>query len=242
VANRSPRATFEANIRGTWNLLEACRQIRCVARVVVASSDKAYGASPTLPYTEDTPLRGEHPYDVSKSCADMLARSYAATYGLPAAVTRCGNIYGAGDVNFNRIVPGTIRSGLAGQSPVIRSDGTYTRDYIYVRDAVSACVCVAENLERDDVRGQAFNFSNERPVSVLEIVNAVVRMMGASLQPTILNECAGEIRSQYLSSARARAVLGWRPTYSLEDGLRETIEWYRGFLQGRGTPAPGGPE
>ncbi len=242
VAIRSPRATFEANIMGTWNVLEACRRIRCVSRVVVASSDKAYGTSATLPYTEDTPLRGEHPYDVSKSCSDLLARSYAATYDLPVVVTRCGNIYGAGDLNFNRIVPGTIRSVLAGESPVIRSDGTYTRDYIYVRDAVSACLRAAEDLERPEVRGHAFNFSNERPLSVLDLVNTIIRMVGSSLQPTIVNDCVGEIRHQYLSSAKARAVLGWRPAYSLEQGLAETIEWYRGLLRAPARPAHGGPE
>jgi CDP-glucose 4,6-dehydratase len=241
VANRSPRATFEANIKGTWNVLEACRQIRCVSGVIVASSDKAYGSSPTLPYTEDTPLRGEHPYDVSKSCADLLTRSYSTTYHLPATVTRCGNIYGPGDLNFNRIVPGTIRSVLAGESPIIRSDGTYTRDYIYVRDAVSACLRVAENIERSDVRGQAFNFSNEKPVSVLDLVTVIIRMMGVLLEPTILNTSGGEIRNQYLSSAKARAVLGWQPTYTLDDGLRETIEWYRDLLEKRGRPALGGP-
>ena len=240
VANRSPRATFEANIKGTWNVLEACRQVRCVSRVVVASSDKAYGPSPTLPYTEDTPLRGEHPYDVSKSCADLLARSYSTTYHLPATVTRCGNIYGPGDLNFNRLVPGTIRSVLAGESPLIRSDGTYTRDYIFVRDAVSACLRVAENMERSEIRGQAFNFSNEKPLSVLTLVKTIIAMMGASLQPAIVNDCEGEIRHQYLSSAKARDVLGWRPAYSLEEGLRETIDWYRALLDKGGRLGRGG--
>jgi CDP-glucose 4,6-dehydratase len=230
VANRSPRATFEANIRGTWNVLDACRQIRCVARLVVASSDKAYGASPDLPCDESTPLHGDHPYDVSKSCADLLAQSYWSTYRTPLAITRCGNIYGAGDLNFNRIVPGTIRSVLADEPPLVRSDGTYTRDYLYAKDAASACLLVAEQIGRPEVRGQAFNFSNEAPVSVLDIVTRIIRMMGSSLSPTVLDSAEGEIRHQCLSSKKARDVLGWCPAYGLDEGLRETIDWYRGYL------------
>ncbi len=240
VANRSPRATFEANIRGTWNVLEACRQVPCVARIIVASSDKAYGASASLPYTEETPLRGEHPYDVSKSCADLLAKSYWTTYRLPVTVTRCGNIYGPGDLNFNRIIPGTIKSVLAGEAPLIRSDGTYTRDYIYVKDAVSACLLVAEQMERPEVRGQAFNFSNETPISVLDVVARIIRTMGASVSPTVLDRAEGEIRHQCLSSRKAREILGWRSSYPLDEGLRETIDWYRAHLAQNARPGEGG--
>jgi CDP-glucose 4,6-dehydratase len=240
IANRSPLATFEANIKGTWNILEACRQLRSVHRIVVASSDKAYGTSADLPYTEETPLRGEHPYDVSKACADLLAQAYFKTYQLPVAITRCGNIYGGGDLNLNRLVPGTIKSVLDGRSPLIRSDGTYMRDYFYVRDCVSGCLLVAERLDREDVCGQAFNFSNESPESVLGLATRIIRMMGSSLEPKVLNECEGEIRHQYLSSTKARALLGWQPRYVLEDGLQETIAWYREYFSRRRTFADGG--
>ena len=230
TANRSPLSTFEANIKGTWNLLEACRNSRLVQRIVVASSDKAYGSHPSLPYSEDMPLRGEHPYDVSKSCADLLAQSYFKTYGLPLAVTRCGNIYGGGDLNFNRIVPGTIKSLLENEPPVIRSDGSYTRDYFYVKDAVMACLLVAEQLHRDDVKGECFNFSNESPLSVLEIVKIIIDLMKADLEPKILNIASGEIKHQYLSSQKSKKILKWKAKYSIKQGLLETIDWYRNFL------------
>ena len=197
---------------------------------MVASSDKAYGSLPGLPYTEEMPLKGEHPYDVSKSCADLLAQSFAKTYDLSLAITRCGNIYGGGDLNFNRIVPGTIRSLLAKAAPIIRSDGSFTRDYFYVKDAAQACLLRAENLERQDVRGQAFNFSNESPLSVLELVQIIIDLSGVDLQPEILNISQGEIRHQYLSSRKAQQILGWKAAYDIETGLQETLAWYRNYL------------
>jgi len=232
TAHRFPLPTFEANIRGTYNLLEACRMhSNMVQRVVIASSDKAYGEQPNLPYTEDMPLNGRHPYEVSKSCADLIAQCYHHTYGLPVAIARCGNVYGGGDLNWSRIVPGTIRSFLRGERPIIRSDGTYVRDYIYVKDVVRAYMRLAECLDDDRVRGEAFNFSTETPLTVLELVQAIQRLMNCEhIEPQILDCAEGEIRAQYLSAAKARSILGWEPQFNLEQGLRETIEWYRVFL------------
>jgi CDP-glucose 4,6-dehydratase len=231
IANRSPLSTFEANIKGTWNLLEAGRRVETVKRIVVASSDKAYGSHDQLPYTEDTPLQGRHPYDVSKSCADLLARAYFETYDLPVSVTRCGNLYGGGDLNWNRIIPGTIRSVYNGESPIIRSDGKYIRDYFFVRDAVEGYLLQAEKTAEEGVRGEAFNFSDERQVNVLELVKLILRLMGREdIEPTVLDQVRGEIKHQYLDSAQARKILGWQPLFTLEDGLTETIEWYRRFL------------
>ena len=232
TALRSPRATFEANIAGTYNLLEACRvHAGLVKRVVIASSDKAYGEAETLPYTEDMPPLGRHPYDVSKSCADLLARCYSLTYGTPVAVTRCGNIYGGGDLNWSRIVPGTIRSLHAGERPIIRSDGKFIRDYLYVQDAVQAYLRTAEELARPEVQGQAFNFAPDQPRTVLEVVDALARLMGREdLPPVILDQAKAEIRDQYLSSEKAHRVLSWQPRCGFEEGLRETIAWYRDFL------------
>lgn len=231
VANRNPVATFDTNIRGTWVALEACRRSPMVKQIVLASSDKAYGAQPQLPYDETTPLQGRHPYDVSKSCADLIGHAYAATYDLPVAITRCGNFYGGGDLNWNRVVPGTIRSVLRGQRPVIRSDGQYVRDYFYVEDGAAAYLLLAERLAHDSaVRGQAFNFSNELQVTVLELVNTILRLMGSELTPDVRNEASNEIREQYLSAVKARAVLGWQPLFTLDDGLRRAIDWYRVFL------------
>jgi CDP-glucose 4,6-dehydratase len=235
TAHRFPLPTFESNIRGTYNVLEVCRVHRAIVqRVVVASSDKAYGEQPTLPYTEEMSLAGRHPYEVSKSCADLLAHAYHHTYALPVAIARCGNVYGGGDLNWSRIVPGTIRALLHGERPVIRSDGTYVRDYAYVKDIARAYLSLAEGLDRDAVRGRAFNFSNESPVTVLEVVHMIQGLMDAEhLEPDIRNEAQGEIRHQYLSAAHARAELGWRATYTMEQGLRETIPWYRQFFAGR---------
>jgi CDP-glucose 4,6-dehydratase len=202
-----------------------------VAQVVVASSDKAYGDQPQLPYDERTPLQGEHPYDVSKSCADLIARAYAVTYGLPVVITRCGNFYGGGDLNWNRIVPGTIRSILRNQPPVIRSDGNYVRDYFYVEDGAAAYLLLAERLAADrTLAGEAFNFSNETQVTVRELVDRILALMGSNLAPEVLNEVTHEIRCQYLSAAKAHERLNWRPSFTLDEGLSRTINWYREFL------------
>jgi len=236
VACRSPLATFETNIRGTYNLLEACRLHRdIVKRVVIASSDKAYGEQPQLPYTEDMPLRGRHPYDVSKCCADTLGQAYFHSYGLPVAIARCGNIYGGGDLNWSRIVPGTIRSLYMGESPLLRSDGNYIRDYVYVKDVSRAYMALAEKINSPGVMGECFNFSPETQVTVLEIVHQIRKAMNCEhIQPTILNSAEGEIHSQYLSSAKAQHVLGWKPAYSLERGLGETVPWYQDFFRSQG--------
>ena len=232
TALRNPLPTFEANIRGTWNLLEACRVHKeLVQHIVVASSDKAYGTADQLPYTEEMPVNGKHPYDVSKSCTDLLSMSYAHTYGLPIAVARCGNIYGGGDLNWSRIVPGTILSLLKNQRPIIRSDGKFIRDYIYVEDVVSAYMTMAAAVQSDDVRGEAFNFSPETQVTVIEIVRAIQKLMQrADLEPEILDTVKMEIRDQYLDSGKARRLLGWAPRYSLEQGLAETITWYKDYF------------
>ncbi len=232
TALRNPLPTFDANIRGTWNVLEACRvHAGLVKRVVVASSDKAYGDVPVLPYTEEMPVNGRHPYDVSKSCTDLLAMTYAHTYGLPVVIARCGNIYGGGDLNWSRIVPGTIRSLLAGERPIIRSDGRFVRDYIYVEDVVEAYLALGVAAERAEVRGQAFNFSPETQVQVIEIVNALRRIMGRmDLEPVILDQVKAEIRDQFLDASKAARVLGWKSAFTLEDGLARTVAWYRRFL------------
>ena len=232
TALRSALSTFESNVRGTWNLMEACRDCAdIVERVVVASSDKAYGPHSRLPYTEDAPLQGIYPYDVSKSCADLIALSYYHSYGSPVCVTRCGNLYGGGDLNFNRLVPGTVRSALRGEPPVIRSDGAYVRDYFYVADAVAAYLHLAERLPDDACIGQGFNFGNEEPLSVIEIVDLILEHADRSdLRPVILDEATSEIRKQYLDGTKAKSVLGWKPLYTLEDGLRQTIEWYSEWL------------
>ena len=229
TASRSALSTFEANIRGTWNLLEAAKQCgRILQRVIVASSDKAYGSHDVLPYTEDAPLQGRFPYDVSKSCTDLIAFSYYHTYRLPVAVTRCGNLFGGGDLNFNRLIPGTIRSALFDESPIIRSDGTFVRDYFYVRDAVEAYLQLAERLPDENFVGQAFNFGTETPMSVIDLVQHMLGLMGKShLEPRILNEASHEIPRQYLDCAKARRMMGWRPSFTMDEGLRETIEWYR---------------
>jgi CDP-glucose 4,6-dehydratase len=231
IANRNPVSTFETNIAGTWNLLEACRRSPKVAQIVVASSDKAYGDQEMLPYDERTPLQGQHPYDASKSAADLLATTYAVSYGLPVAITRCGNFYGGGDLNWNRIIPGTIRSIVRGQRPVIRSDGNYIRDYFYVEDGAAAYMLLAEQLAfRPELRGEAFNFSNEIQVTVLQIVQKILALMGSNLEPRILNEATNEIRHQYLSAQKACDVLNWQPLFTLDLGLEKTITWYKDFL------------
>lgn len=229
---RNPWSTFEANVRGSYNLLEACRfDADLMKRVIVASSDKAYGTSEILPYTEEMPLLGRAPYDVSKSCVDLIAQAYHRTYDLPVLIARCGNIYGGGDLNWSRVVPGTIRSLLRGQRPIIRSDGRYVRDYIYVRDIVAAFLHLADGADDPQLHGQAFNFGIERPIEVLEIVAKIRSLLGRDdLEPIVLDQARTEIRVQYLSSEKAARLLGWRPIHSLEEGLRETIGWYTRFL------------
>jgi len=233
IANSNPISTFESNIQGTWCLLEACRHSPKVRQIVVASSDKAYGDQEILPYSEDTPLQGRHPYDVSKSCADLIAQMYATTYHLPVVVTRCGNFYGGGDLNWNRIVPGTIRSILRGHRPIIRSDGNFGRDYFYVEDGAAAYMLLVEKLAGNrELIGRAYNFSTELPISVLELVKIILKMMGSGLEPDIRNEATNEIRDQCLSAAKARHELAWTPLFTLEDGLRRTILWYRDYFRG----------
>jgi CDP-glucose 4,6-dehydratase len=241
TASRSPLSTFEGNIRGTWNLLEACRLCpKLVQRVIVASSDKAYGEHVTLPYTEDAPLIGRFPYDVSKSCADLISFSYHVTYGTPVAVTRCGNLFGPGDLNWNRLIPGTIRSVLRNERPIIRSDGTFVRDYFYVRDAVDAYLQLAERVPEPGFVGNAFNFGMERPLSVMEVVDLLLTLMGRrDLEPIILNEANHEILRQYLDCTRARTLLGWAPTRTLEEGLQDTIAWYAAKLGDTGRDEAG---
>ena len=231
IANRNPVSTFESNIGGTWSMLEACRRSTTVKQIVIASSDKAYGDCDVLPYDETTPLVGRHPYDVSKSCADLIAHAYAVSYGLPVTITRCGNFYGGGDLNWNRIVPGTIRSVLRGQRPMIRSDGSFIRDYFYVEDGAAAYMLLAERMAADrSLVGEAFNFSNELQITVLDLVERILAAMGSVLKPDVRNEASNEIRHQYLSAAKARARLDWAPMFTTDDGLARTIRWYRDFL------------
>lgn len=232
IANRNPLSTFESNIRGTYNLLEACRRTLLIKAIVVASSDKAYGEQEHLPYDENTPLQGTHPYDVSKSCADLVAYTYYNTFKLPVCVTRCGNFYGPGDLNFNRIIPSTVRSLLNGESPIIRSDGTFIRDYFYVKDGALAYMLLAEKMLSDtSIHGEAYNFSTEIQVTVLELVKKIIDKMAVDIEPTILNQANNEIRNQYLSAKKAKGRLGWNPEYTLDSSLFETIEWYKNYLK-----------
>ena len=238
VANRMPVGTFETNVRGTWLLLEACRLSKTVKRIVVASSDKAYGDQEVLPYTEDAPLQGRHPYDVSKSCADLIAQAFAYTYDMPLGITRCGNIYGGGDLNWDRIVPGTMRSVLKGEPPIIRSDGSPLRDYLYVDDIVDGYLRLAERLDDPALHGHAFNFGMDDPKSAREMVEAIIAISDRpDLRPVILNEASHEIYKQSLSSEKARRMLGWQPRHTLEEGLRRTMGWYREYLAEKGRTA-----
>lgn len=231
VANRNPVSTLDTNIRGTWTVLEACRRTPTVQQIVIASSDKAYGDQTELPYTEETPVFGRHPYDASKSCADLLGQMYAHSYGLPVSITRCGNFFGGGDLNWNRIVPGTIRSVLRGERPVIRSDGAFTRDYLYVEDGARAYLHLAEQMAaRRELAGQVFNFSNERRMTVTALVSRILSLMGSDLEPDVRNEASNEIRHQYLDASKARHALGWAPAFTFEDGLQRTIDWYRRYF------------
>ncbi|MCB0033770.1 MAG: GDP-mannose 4,6-dehydratase [Anaerolineales bacterium] len=231
IANRSPMSTFETNIKGTWQILEAARHNPTVERIVIASSDKAYGVQTELPYREDAPLQGRFPYDVSKSCADLISLSYAHSYGMPVAVTRFANLYGGGDLNWRRIVPGTIKSVLRNEQPIIRSDGTFQRDYIYMMDAVRGYLIVGENVMRDDVRGEAFNFGMDKPATALEMVETIIKISDhPELKPVILDQAENEIPHQYLDSAKAHKLLGWKPQYDLEAGLNASLKWYESYF------------
>lgn len=233
VANQNPVGTFVSNIGGTWSVLEASRRSPGVKQIVVASSDKAYGDQPVLPYDETTPLQGRHPYDVSKSCADLIAASYAHSYKLPVCITRCGNFYGGGDLNWNRIVPGTIRAVLRGERPVLRSDGSFIRDYFYVEDGAAAYLHLAEKMaENPALAGEAFNFSNEIQLTVLELVGRILTVMGSDLRPDIQGTAKNEILHQYLSAEKARRMLDWKPAYTLDSALASTVTWYREYLAG----------
>lgn len=231
VANKNPLGTFSSNIQGTWNVLEAARRSPLVKQIIVASSDKAYGDQEKLPYDENMPLQGKHPYDVSKSCTDLIAQTYYETYKLPVCITRCGNLYGGGDLNFNRIIPQTIQLVLNGEAPVIRSDGSFIRDYFYVEDAVDAYIALAEKVQEYNLGGQAFNFSNEIQLTVLELVDKILNIMGSDLKSVILNQGSNEIKHQYLSAKKARNILGWSPKYTIDEGLRKTVEWYKNFFE-----------
>jgi len=231
IANKNPLSTFESNIAGTWNLLETCRHVKSVASIVVASSDKAYGDVPVLPYKEEMPLQAVYPYDVSKACADMISLSYAESFDLPVAITRCGNFFGGGDLNWNRIIPGTIRSVIRNQAPVIRSDGTLIRDYIYVEDAVNAYMTLTEALAKDkSLKGEAFNFSNETQKTVLELTNNILELLGSNLKPIVQGNNNGEIKAQYLDSSKAHKMLNWKASFGLDEGLKKTVEWYKEYF------------
>ena len=229
--HKSPLRTFSSNICGTWNVLEACRVSGSIEAVIVASSDKAYGAHKKLPYRESYPLVGSHPYDVSKSCADLISYTYYYSFGLPVAITRCGNIYGPGDFNFSRIVPDAIRSALSGKTLLIRSDGKFIRDYIYIDDIVNSYLILAKNLKKLNLAGEAFNFSDETPIEVKELVKKIYKLSGKEENYKILNQARFEIRNQYLSSAKARRILHWRSKVSLDEGLKKTIAWSREYLK-----------
>ncbi len=235
VADRFPLQTFESNIRGTYMLLEACRvHERLVRRIVVASSDKAYGTAQELPYREDTQLIGRRPYEVSKSCADLLSQSYFHSYRLPIAIARCGNIYGGGDLNWSRLVPGTIKSCLQKMVPVLRSDGTSKRDYIYVKDAVQSYLVLAEKLESggsSSIVGEAFNFSCEKPLTSSDVVKSIQKLTQTEqLGMQVLNQAQSEIHSQYLDSSKAKNQLDWQARYTFEEGIQETLAWYSSYL------------
>ncbi len=232
IANRNPVSTFESNVGGTWKLLEACRRSPVVQQIVMASSDKAYGDAEVLPYTEQAPLAGAHPYDVSKSCGDLISQTYANTYGLPVCITRCGNFFGGGDLNWNRILPGTIRAVLRGQQPVIRSDGSFIRDYFYVEDGAAAYMHLVEQMAiKPALAGEAFNLSTEIQVSVLQLVERVLGVMDSSLTPIVLGEASHEIKHQYLDAGKARETLGWQPLFTLDEGLARTVAWYTKYFQ-----------
>ena len=235
TALQDPISTFESNIQGTWNVLEVARKSNGVVRsVVVASSDKAYGASDQLPYLESFPLHGDGPYDVSKSCTDLIAQSFGSTYGVPVTVARCGNIYGGGDLNWSRIVPGTIRDLLNNKQPILRSDGTFVRDYVHVDDVVSAYLKLAEVTQSKNLNGEAFNFSRDEPLSVLDLYREIsMIVVGKYVEPDIQNVAKSEIKDQHLNSGKAHSILGWKSSVTLQQGLVKTLNWYKNYLVGR---------
>ncbi|MBU4445866.1 GDP-mannose 4,6-dehydratase [bacterium] len=230
-ANNNPIRTFKSNIEGTWNILEIARKTKSIQAIVMASSDKAYGAHKVLPYKEDAALKGDHPYDVSKSCADLLAYTYFHTYGVPVCVTRCGNIYGPGDYNFSRIVPDAIRCALTDKKLLIRSNGKFTRDYVFVDDIANGYMLLAEKLAHLELGGQAFNFSDENPMTVLKLVDKIYKIAGKKPNYIIQNKVKYEIKHQYLDSNKARKVLGWKVKHTLEEGLQQAIDWYSRLLR-----------
>ncbi len=230
IANKCPMPTLKTNIMGTVNVLEACRVSPTVKRIMVASSDKAYGAQPILPYTEDAGLNGKHPYDVSKSCTDLIAQMYHNTYKLPVCITRCGNLYGPGDLNFSRIVPDSIRHALMEKAMVIRSDGKFIRDYFFVRDAANAYITLAENMDRPEIVGQAFNFSTGNSITVLDLVDRIHAVMNHNIKPVVLNEAKAEIHDQTLDSSKAGRLLNWSTKFTLEEGMAETVAWYTNYF------------
>jgi CDP-glucose 4,6-dehydratase len=229
---KSPLRAFRSNICGTWSLLEACRLAGGLEAIIVASSDKAYGAHDNLPYKESYPLIGSHPYDVSKSCADLIANTYFHTYGLPVAITRCGNIYGPGDFNFSRLIPDALRSIVLNKTLKIRSDGSFVRDYVYVDDIVAGYIKIAQLLKKRKLSGEAFNLSDEKPLTVIGLLEEIdkLRLCGKKLNYRVMNTCRYEIKKQYLSAAKARRILGWKPRYSVAAGLKKTANWYRDFF------------
>ncbi len=231
IANKSPLSTFESNIKGTWTILEATRELRNIPRIIVASSDKAYGEQKNLPYTEDQKLNGLYPYDASKACADIISRSYSKSYNLPIAVTRNANTYGGGDLNKKRIIPDTIISILKGDDLIIRSDGTPERDYMYIKDAVDCYLTLAENLDKEEIKGNAFNFGTQTPVSVMDVVKEIINISGIYIKPRIEGKATNEIDRQYLCIEKVKKLLKWEPKYSLKQGLKETYEWYKENLE-----------
>jgi CDP-glucose 4,6-dehydratase len=232
AANRSPIPTFETNIKGTWNILEVALKSETLERIVIASTDKVYGEPIKLPITEEHPLAATYPYDASKACVEILTRAYFETYDLPVCLTRCCNIYGGGDLNFSRIVPDTIRSIILNKNPIIRSDGTPVRDFIYIDDVVNAYITLAENVDSKNVKGEAFNFGSNSPIKILDLVNKMIKISGKNLKPLIKGKgkIKGEISEQYLSSKKAKEILNWKPEVPLEDGLKKTIKWYEDFF------------
>lgn len=231
IANKNPIPTFETNIQGTWVLLEACRNTKSIGRIVVASSDKAYGEDEQLPFTEKSRLNGIRPYTVSKSCADLITTAYYKTYGMPICITRCGNFFGGGDLLMERLLPSVIKAALFEKELIIRSDGKFVRDFFYVEDGALATIMLAESMEKKEIWGEDFNFSYEKPITVIDFVNIFFREIGSSMKPKVLNQPLNEIREQYLSCEKARKLLSWEPVFSFEEGIGRTIAWYRDFFK-----------